>query len=929
MPRRPSKQQLVVLSLPPFVVVILLLILVIGAPLWLLSWWTSATTSIPAVGTFSSLSKRLGHGGSRHRIAIIIPFVGEGPESIPPYLELFCVAAVGSSSLVDFLLIHNGVLDGYHGEACPPNVRFISLSSMERFSQLLVRVLDKEEEESMALDSKDKLARILTKHIMKYPYVLVEFKPALGHIFAEYLQGYSHWGYSDLDILFGDLSRWITREELEDFDIVTYGFGDQDRLYLRGQFTFHKNEDKINQLWRACEYLSHMDQRFARVMSGEHRLHFESAEGCYSVAILERDDIRVKYAVKAFTDIQGNDTAYSHGLYVGTGKYRDKTVIYKAGSQKDGKDLERISDTWFEEKYTVYSDTRKLLQRELGEREPIALIEKPEVKCMYWAQKRYQSKLCLDNVHSTDTLFWVDGQLYKQKHETAKFPENVVTAPFFHFQEWKRYFRASQLASFHRSSKARTFVLTKEGAIPVYPLGYRHDKHFVPSHLGLELFKWNGVKDRQQLPSHSYCLRSGPRKYPPNPPASQCRFVTSWRDLKSVEIVSGAPGWKQIDANTEVTMALTLQITAEQSADPSIVKGLLDLITLYLNRWQGQPCVLVIHVAGATPELISVLRVRLGTGSDLSYGLEACLVGAIFSPEPHFVSRKALLNMAIDAAPTRWVVSGFELERGIVVSQDTAFFAHRASRIYEDLPGNVFVIPQFGFVENEPDLTISNLMEAKQAGDLKALPKFEVGMCGGADSADAGEVQGDIFEPIIDLWWQQAEAFLSHDREAPDERVTFQRALTLDDMQLNLIGLLTEAKHYNLFSMDVSPILLTDNMGPRDGMLLSELAREVEEFGGKQCYNGLRLAQLATLGYNVNILGGAFAASSAGTRTVAYAGISVNVTAGASRCDGCFLFDVEHEDILEDIANDERRRPAKAALLWDRAIHGKPLLEHT
>jgi hypothetical protein len=128
---------------------------------------------------------------------------------------------------------------------------------------------------------------------------LVEFKPALGHIFADYLKGYSHWGYSDLDILFGDLPRWMTPDELNDFDIVTYGFGDQDRLYMRGQFTFHKNDpEKINQLWRSCDYLSHMDKRFADVMSGQEHLHFESAEGCYSAAIFEHSDIKVKYAVK-------------------------------------------------------------------------------------------------------------------------------------------------------------------------------------------------------------------------------------------------------------------------------------------------------------------------------------------------------------------------------------------------------------------------------------------------------------------------------------------------------------------------------------------------------------------------------------------------------------------------------------------------------
>lgn len=737
-----------------------------------------------------------------------------------------------------------------------------------------------------------------------------------------------------MDILFGDLERWITPEELRDFDIVTYGYGDQERLYVRGQFTFHKNEEKINQIWRACDYLSHMDMRFEDVMEGRSRLHFESAEGCYSAAILGRNDIRVKYANKAFTDVEGEDTAYTHGLYIGTGRYRDRSVVYKAGSRQDGKKLAKLSDTWFEMKNTVYSDTRKPLQQEVGDREQLAVVAKEKAKCMYWAQEKYQSKLCIDDVDSTDTILWLDGRLYKQKHETALFPDNLITAPFFHFQEWKRYYRANQLAPFHRESKARTFVLTKEGVIPIYPIEYKHDKHFVPSYLGLELTKWNGVKsdDREFLPSYSYCLHSGPRKTPPNPPAPQCRYVSSWRDRERVEIISGAPEWKLLDANTEVTLGLTLQITAEQAANPAAIDGILDLITMYLNRWQGQPCVLLIHVAGTNPEVAAKLRNQLGPASSLSDALETCLVAAIFDEGAEFVSRKALLNMVVDASPTRWVLSGFELERGIVISHDTAFFAHRSSRIYEDLPGHIFIVPHFGFVEGEHDFTIPKILEAKQAGQLNRLSKFEMGFCEGGEDSDAGDDGGQIFEPIVDTWWKLTAAFVTGQQEAvvDEGNILLQRALTLDDIQLSIIGLLTDAKHYNLFAMDASPILMVDNLGPRNGMITSELVREVEEFGGKQCYNGLRLAQLATLGYTVNVMAGAYAASSAETRAKALAGQAEKGASGTSRCDGCFLFDVEHEDILEDISKDERKRPAKAALLWDHTLYKEPQLEgHT
>lgn len=918
-------------------------------PLWWYIRRSNSSSSDAELGPLAGLQKRNsglssgiissrfgGKSHKQHRLAIVIPFVGEGPGAIPPYLELFCTAAAGSASLVDFLLIHSGVLDGYHGDACPENVIFISLNTIENFSKYLVRVIDHKADEDVAVaGSREVLAKILAKHVIKYPYVLVEFKPALGHIFAEFLEGYTHWGYSDLDILFGDLERWITPDELDDFDIVTYGFGDQDRVYLRGQFTFHKNAKGVNQIWRLCDYLSDMDKRFSQVISGEANLHFESAEGCYSAAVLQRNDVKVKYAVKAFTDIKEEDTAYSHGLFVGTGKKKTTTVLYKAGSKEDGKALERIPDTWFENKDCLYTDFKKPLQFAAGEKIRLPTVEKADAKCMFWAQKKYQSRLCLDGVESSDTVYWIEGQLYKQKYQNAQLPGRVVSAPFFHFQEYKRYFRTTQLAGFHRSGPVRTFVLCKEGVLPIYPDEFKVDRSFVSSPLDLRLRKWKAVKgnDRQQLPNRSYCLRSGPRKFPANPPAPQCQFPSSWRDGNAIQILSGAPSWTQVDVETEVTMVLTLQLQPSQVAKTESLHGFLQLIGMYLDRWQGQPSVIVIHVPSTTPEAMDMLRIKLGPGSDLSlFGLETCLVGAIFTEANEFLSRKALLNMAMDVVPTRWFISGFELERGLVISHDAAFFAHRVSMIHRELNGSVFVIPQFGLSKTESDFTLPALWKARNDDEFQALAKLDEGGCETSEDNAANDDGSAMFDAMHEHWWKLSEGYIvGISIEKIDDRVHNLRAVALDDIQMDIIGLLTEKKQYSLFAMDISPIIMTDNLGPRNGMKTSEIAREVEEFGGKQCYNGLRLAQLATFGYSVSVLAGAFALSTPSTRAIVSADSSSGEAspAGASRCDGCFLFDEEHEDILEDISKDERKRPAKAALLWEHPTNSDPLFGHT
>ena len=38
-------------------------------------------------------------------------------------------------------------------------------------------------------------AALLEATLRAKPYYLVEFKPAIGHVFAEYLGNYSHWAF--------------------------------------------------------------------------------------------------------------------------------------------------------------------------------------------------------------------------------------------------------------------------------------------------------------------------------------------------------------------------------------------------------------------------------------------------------------------------------------------------------------------------------------------------------------------------------------------------------------------------------------------------------------------------------------------------------------------------------------------------------------
>lgn len=80
---------------------------------------------------------------------------------------------------------------------------------------------------------------------LDYAYKLCDFKPAFGHIFKDDLAAYDFWGMTDLDVIFGNLRRFISNELLEAFDVITCR---QD--YVVGHFTLYRNQGRAKTLYR-------------------------------------------------------------------------------------------------------------------------------------------------------------------------------------------------------------------------------------------------------------------------------------------------------------------------------------------------------------------------------------------------------------------------------------------------------------------------------------------------------------------------------------------------------------------------------------------------------------------------------------------------------------------------------------------------------
>jgi hypothetical protein len=80
------------------------------------------------------------------------------------------------------------------------------------------------------------------------PYKLCDFKPAFGNIFADYLTGYSFWGYCDSDMIFGKIVSFITAGLLKKYDVICTYQG-----FLSGPFCLYRNCAEINNLFLNAE----------------------------------------------------------------------------------------------------------------------------------------------------------------------------------------------------------------------------------------------------------------------------------------------------------------------------------------------------------------------------------------------------------------------------------------------------------------------------------------------------------------------------------------------------------------------------------------------------------------------------------------------------------------------------------------------------
>ena len=146
-------------------------------------------------------------------IAIIACFIGK----VHNYFSLW-LKSVAANPTIDFYLVGQMNLEDYE---LPPNCHVKSFSLEELENEIRTKLHE-------------------PNAVIGIPYKTGDYRPMFGEVFQDWLKDYDIWGYCDIDVVFGNLRKFLTDEKLDSYD----------KIYPYGHLSLYKNTPEVNARWR-------------------------------------------------------------------------------------------------------------------------------------------------------------------------------------------------------------------------------------------------------------------------------------------------------------------------------------------------------------------------------------------------------------------------------------------------------------------------------------------------------------------------------------------------------------------------------------------------------------------------------------------------------------------------------------------------------
>jgi hypothetical protein len=234
----------------------------------------------------------------RSTIAIITCYFGRFPWYFPYFLH-----SCKFNPTVDFII----VTDSNERYNLPNNVYFIkrSINDIERIAT-------------------KKLGFEVT---IPYAYKLCDIKPAYGLLFSNIIKKYDFWGHGDIDVLHGNIRKFMTEKILTKYEIISVRHD-----YITGTFTLFKNNCKMNTLFMQSKDYIKVFSSPNHYCFDECNFLWEDLEAGKSIYELPYEIESMTHVVKQLSD-KGNLKAHFDFLIVegtpGHIKWTNGKIVYK------------------------------------------------------------------------------------------------------------------------------------------------------------------------------------------------------------------------------------------------------------------------------------------------------------------------------------------------------------------------------------------------------------------------------------------------------------------------------------------------------------------------------------------------------------------------------------------------------------------------
>jgi len=149
------------------------------------------------------------------KICFVIPYFGKWPRWFLIFLE-----TCRYNPTVNWLFF----TDCRAPRRAPNNVRFVKTNLKETVKRTARRL-----NLPVAIDD---------------PYKLTDFKPAYGVIFGDDLQEFDFWGHTDIDVIWGDIRKFLSEDVLAEYDVISGR-----KEFMTGHFALFRNREDINRLY--------------------------------------------------------------------------------------------------------------------------------------------------------------------------------------------------------------------------------------------------------------------------------------------------------------------------------------------------------------------------------------------------------------------------------------------------------------------------------------------------------------------------------------------------------------------------------------------------------------------------------------------------------------------------------------------------------